>query len=171
MLASDSIMLGGRDFTSSLVEFVQEKIPSNSRDAKLEWKIIESVANAKHTLSIEGVEETCVDIDLDTEENIEIEVSREKAERVWSGLLDRFSSFVGGFLSVCSGISSCEICGGGMLLWCVKQRLNDQLLKTTSLTISLNHSSCLLTELVLNFVKHNRCSCSWNSDNAGRNFE
>ena len=139
-------MLGGRDFTSSLVEFVREKLPLNSLDAKVEWRITESVANAKHTLSIEGVEETCVEIDLDTEENIEIEVSRGKVESVWSDLLDRFSSFVNGFLSACSAVSSCEICGGGMLLWCVKQRLNDQLLKTTSLTISLNNLSCFLTE-------------------------
>ena len=139
-------MLGGRDFTSSLVEFVREKLPLHSLDAKVEWRITESVANAKHTLSIEGVEETCVEIDLDTEENIEIEVSRGKAETVWSDLLDRFSSFVNGFLSACSAVSSCEICGGGMLLWCVKQRLNDQLLKTTSLTISLNNLSCFLTE-------------------------
>ena len=92
-------MLGGRDFTSSLVEFVREKLPLNSLDAKVEWRITESVANAKHTLSIEGIEETCVEIDLDTEENIEIEVSRGKAESVWSDLLDRFSSFVSGFLS------------------------------------------------------------------------
>ena len=139
-------MLGGRDFTSSLVEFVREKLPLHSLDAKVEWRITESVTNAKHTLSIEGVEETCVEIDLDTEENIEIEVSRGKAESVWSDLLDRFSSFVSGFLSACSAVSSCEICGGGMLLWCVKQRLNDQLLKTTSLTISLNNLSCFLTE-------------------------
>ena len=142
ILSSKTDVIGGYDYTVRLGEYLRQKSASSSGSRRAFWREYSNWEAVKIALSSSsadnyfwlGSEEFATEPDF--------EISREVIEVEWKQLLDSFSNFVNSFLELCknnfkiSEISKCRLCGGGMQLWCLQQRVQSAFEQYSRIEIS-----------------------------------
>lgn len=142
ILSSKTDLIGGYNYTVRLSEYLHQKRKSTSRSHHSIWKGYRNAEAVKIALSSSPTGNYSLSGSEIFTNDPDFEISRNEAEVEWEQLLDSFSNFLNSFLESCSNnykiseISGCKLCGGGMQLWCLQQRVASALEKYSRIKIS-----------------------------------